>query len=63
MIIFGAIVTTVWVVLFLFIVFCIAGIHWVRAKHEKGQARRRSLLRAGIIAGLAVAVVLTLATP
>lgn len=63
MIAFGAIVTTAWVVLFLFIVFCIAGIHWKSAKRQTGVARRRSLLKAAIIAGLAVAVVLSLAMP
>ena len=63
MITFGAIVTTAWVVLFLFIVFCIAGIHWGSAKRQAGNARRRSLLKAVIIAGLAVAVVLSLALP
>lgn len=34
MITFGAIVTTAWVVLFLFIVFCIAGIH-CRARGDR----------------------------
>lgn len=63
MITLGAIVTTAWVVLFLFIVFCIAGIHWKSAKRQTGVVRRRSLLKAAIIAGLAVAVVLSLAMP
>lgn len=63
MITFGAIVTTAWVVLFLFIVFCIAGIHWKSAKRQTGAARSRSLLKAAIIAGLAIAVVLSLAMP
>ncbi|MFZ6695569.1 hypothetical protein ACO0J1_07300 [Stenotrophomonas acidaminiphila] len=63
MITFGAIVTTAWVVLFLFIVFCIAGIHWKSAKRQTGVVRRHSLLKAAIIAGLAVAVVLSLAMP
>jgi len=63
MITFGAIVTTAWVVLFLFIVFCIAGIHWQSARRQTGVARRRSLLKAAIVAGLALAIVLTLALP
>ena len=63
MITLGAIVTTAWVVLFLFIVLCIAGIHWKSAKRQTGVARRRSLLKAAIMAGLAVAVVVTLALP
>lgn len=63
MITFGAIVTTAWVVLFLLIVFCIAGIHWKSAKRQSGQARRQSLLKAAIITGLAVAFVLSLALP
>ncbi len=63
MITFGAIITTAWVVLFLFIVLCIAGIHWKSAKRQTGVSRRRSLLKAAIIAGLAVAVVLSLAMP
>lgn len=61
MITFGSILTTAWVLLFLFIVFCIAGMHWKSAKRQVGVARRRSLLQAAITAGLAVAVVLSLA--
>ncbi|AWB77651.1 hypothetical protein I5V32_03245 [Stenotrophomonas maltophilia] len=63
MITLGAVLTTAWVVQFLFIVFCIAGIHWMSAKRQTGTARRGSLLKAAIIAGLAVAVVLSLALP
>ena len=45
------------------LVFGIAGIQWVSAKHKRGKERRRYLLRAGILGGLAVAVVLSLAWP
>lgn len=63
MITFGVIVTTAWVVLFLIIVFCVAGILWKSAKRQTCVARRRSLLKAAIIAGLVVAAVLSLALP
>ncbi len=63
MITLGAIVTTALVILFLALVFGIAGIQWVSAKHKQGVERRRYLLRAGILGGLAVAVVLSLAWP
>lgn len=63
MIIFGAIVTTVLVVLFLGQAFVFAGLFWVQAKRMKGAARRRSLLIAALIAGWTLAVVLSLALP
>jgi len=63
MITFGSIVATAITVLFLGQAFAFAGLFWMQSKRLEGAARRRSLLIAVLIAGWAVAVVLSLALP
>jgi hypothetical protein len=57
----GAVLAAMLAAAFLAAVLGLAGTHWVNARHASGALRVRYRLRAQILAGLALAWVLTLA--
>ncbi|WP_414610257.1 hypothetical protein [Stenotrophomonas geniculata] len=57
----GAVLAAVLAAAFLATVLGLAGIFWVNARHASGALRERYRLRAQILAGLALAWVLTMA--
>ncbi|MCU1182805.1 hypothetical protein JAK31_07110 [Stenotrophomonas maltophilia] len=61
MITVGAVLAAMLAAAFLAAVLGLAGIHWVNARHASGALRVRYRLRAKILAGLALAWVVTLA--